>query len=398
MSLLLCDGEIIEIPEYILRIVHRAQEIVSGENENQISPFNLENSDVLSTWSKDDSELTVKGPDGCTRTVSEYILEIIRTAQKIVQDDPRLEDDIRDYDEFIDSTFDSMLNDIDSDTPEDSSVIAQTVVERLIEEVCSMKITMPELDNSLVSTIQEEVPDSTKKQQNSIPELIGELNDHIVTLSNSETMEVYDEASNVSIEVVKSDDVDGRGINEETFECMNNYKTESIPKTDEIMDNKNKEMDELKKVADKFVQDICENVRNELSIEEENKTNESAVSKADTEKGQKDSSEEIDLSQEINDLKDTANGQVDKKPDEEFVENKTQNHTAKVHPEETQPAVTNLEDITQSDGQATEGKSVKEQKNDVSKDKIKSKRRARGLRNSFRRMFSCFSTKSSQLE
>jgi len=69
-----------------------------------------------------------------------------------------------------------------------------------------------------------------------------------------------------------------------------------------------------------------------------------------------------------------------------------------VHPEETKPVVANMDDITDTDNLPTGGKHGKEQKNDVSKDKIKPKRRARGLRNSFRRMFSCFSTKSSQLE
>ena len=67
-----------------------------------------------------------------------------------------------------------------------------------------------------------------------------------------------------------------------------------------------------------------------------------------------------------------------------------------VHPEEAKPVVTNLEDI--SENLPAEGKRGKGQKYDVSKDKIKPKRRSRGLRNSFRRMFSCFSTKSSQLE
>lgn len=64
--------------------------------------------------------------------MSEYILTIIRAAQKIITDEPPLEDDIKDYDEFIDNTFDSMLEDeASSDTNEDSSVVIQDVVEKV---------------------------------------------------------------------------------------------------------------------------------------------------------------------------------------------------------------------------------------------------------------------------
>jgi hypothetical protein len=64
--------------------------------------------------------------------VSEYILAIIRAAQKIITDEPMLEDDIKDYDEFIDNTFDSMLEDeASSDTNEDSSVVIHVVVEKV---------------------------------------------------------------------------------------------------------------------------------------------------------------------------------------------------------------------------------------------------------------------------
>jgi hypothetical protein len=43
-----------------------------------------------------------------------------------------LEDDIKDYDEFIDNTFDSMLEDeASSDTNEDSSVVIHDVVEKV---------------------------------------------------------------------------------------------------------------------------------------------------------------------------------------------------------------------------------------------------------------------------
>lgn len=64
--------------------------------------------------------------------MSEYILTIIRAAQKIITDEPTLEDDIKDYDEFIDNTFDSMLEDeASSDTDEDSSVVIQDVVEKV---------------------------------------------------------------------------------------------------------------------------------------------------------------------------------------------------------------------------------------------------------------------------
>lgn len=64
--------------------------------------------------------------------MSGYILTIIRAAQKIITDEPTLEDDIKDYDEFIDNTFDSMLEDeASSDTDEDSSVVIQDVVEKV---------------------------------------------------------------------------------------------------------------------------------------------------------------------------------------------------------------------------------------------------------------------------
>lgn len=79
-----------------------------------------------------DSEQLVIATDGCKQTVSEYILAIIRAAQKIITDEPTLEDDIKDYDEFIDNTFDSMLEDeASSDTNEDSSVVINDVVEKV---------------------------------------------------------------------------------------------------------------------------------------------------------------------------------------------------------------------------------------------------------------------------
>lgn len=79
-----------------------------------------------------DSEQLVIATDGCKQTVSEYILAIIRAAQKIITDEPMLEDDIKDYDEFIDNTFDSMLEDeASSDTNEDSSVVIHDVVEKV---------------------------------------------------------------------------------------------------------------------------------------------------------------------------------------------------------------------------------------------------------------------------
>jgi hypothetical protein len=54
MSLLLFDGEVIEIPEYIVRIVNKAQEIVASDADGKRSPvLNLLDVDVLSKFRTD---------------------------------------------------------------------------------------------------------------------------------------------------------------------------------------------------------------------------------------------------------------------------------------------------------------------------------------------------------
>ena len=54
MSLLLFDGEVIEIPDYIIRIVNKAQEIVASDADGQRSPvLNLLDVDVLSKFRTD---------------------------------------------------------------------------------------------------------------------------------------------------------------------------------------------------------------------------------------------------------------------------------------------------------------------------------------------------------
>jgi len=54
MSLLLFDGEVIEIPEYIVRIVNKAQEFVASDADGQRSPvLNLLDVDVLSKFRTD---------------------------------------------------------------------------------------------------------------------------------------------------------------------------------------------------------------------------------------------------------------------------------------------------------------------------------------------------------
>lgn len=65
-------------------------------------------------------EPSVVGSDGTVQTVSEYILGIIRAAQRVLQEDS---DDIKDYDQFISNTFDAMLNEAGADNEETSSVI-----------------------------------------------------------------------------------------------------------------------------------------------------------------------------------------------------------------------------------------------------------------------------------
>lgn len=54
MSLLLFDGEVIEIPQYIVRIVNKAQEIITSDADGQRSPvLNLLDVDVLSKFRTD---------------------------------------------------------------------------------------------------------------------------------------------------------------------------------------------------------------------------------------------------------------------------------------------------------------------------------------------------------
>lgn len=424
MSLLLFDGEVIEIPDYIIRIVNKAQEIVASDADGQRSPvLNLLDVDVLSKFRTDDSEPLVIGTDGCKQTVSEYILTIIRAAQKIITDEPTLEDDIKDYDEFIDNTFDSMLEDeASSDTDEDSSVVIQDVVEKLIDEVCSTEVTMPETETSLVTTTQEDERDETddhqifEQQGNAIPisddtnKIEKSVNEDETIITNNDKTGTGnsntsgdDEASDVNIKKVHTESFD----NSDKELVMESQKTddsneEGMTKVDDKDDeSKNIPTDtEFERVAEKFVETICNDVKNELFIEEENKNNEIADSNNDIEIcKEKDVENKSPMNgKEMGTTIDTVNGQLDPKQEDDPMDNKLQNHTAKVHPEETKPVVANIDDITDTESLPTGGKHGKEQKNDVSKDKIKPKRRARGLRNSFRRMFSCFSTKSSQLE
>lgn len=75
-----------------------------------------------------EQEPSVVGPDGSIQTVSEYILGIIRAAQKVVQES---EDDIRDYDQFIDNTFDAMLNEAGADNNEEPSSVVNDVIDQV---------------------------------------------------------------------------------------------------------------------------------------------------------------------------------------------------------------------------------------------------------------------------
>ncbi|CAC5411092.1 unnamed protein product [Mytilus coruscus] len=401
MSVLCFDGEIIQIPEYIVRIVKRAQEIIANENEGKPT-INILDGEVLSKSHTDESEPKVRGPDGNVQTLSEYILGIIRAAQKIVQEDSSQEEDIKDYDKFIDNTFEAMLSEVDSsDSNEESTAVIQGVVDKLIDEVCSSpKLKMPEMESSGVSTFQEEPHNVASENMN-------------------ETDNKIEKAKRVLENGIMSDEnkeVNNVGTEDDTYDAKDNKNTETLNVSKEFCEIKNEveeiavekmetvspdiSNDELEKIAEKFVENICNDAKNEFFVEEENKANEKTDSIKDSDEGvdkdiEHQDKEENNSSEETNE---DVNGQIDKKENEEASENKIQNHSAKVHPEEAKPVVANLEDITQTESLPTEGKSGKDQKYDVTKDKIKPKRRSRGIRNSFRRMFSCFSTKSSQLE
>ena len=56
MSVLCFDGEIIQIPEYIVRIVKRAQEIIASENEGKPT-INILDGEVLSRSQTDGKKL-----------------------------------------------------------------------------------------------------------------------------------------------------------------------------------------------------------------------------------------------------------------------------------------------------------------------------------------------------
>ncbi|XP_076104768.1 uncharacterized protein LOC143073248 [Mytilus galloprovincialis] len=391
MSVLCFDGEIIQIPEYIVRIVKRAQEIIASENEGKPT-INILDGEVLSRSQTDESEPKVRGPDGNVQTLSEYILGIIRAAQKIVQEDSLQEEDIKDYDKFIDNTFEAMLSEVDSsDSNDESTAVIQGVVDKLIDEVCSSpKLKMPEMESSSVSTFHEEPQNVASETMNDADNKIEQAKN---ILENGITSAENIEMKNV---VIEDDTNDAKDITKteisnvsEEFREIEEIAVEKVEKISPDISN-----DELEKIAEKFVENICNDAKNEFFVEEENKANEKTDSIKDSDEG-------IDKDIKNQDKEETNeedNGQIDKEEEEEASENKIQNHSAKVHPEDSKPAVANQEDITQTESLPTEGKSGKDQKYDVTKDKIKPKRRSRGIRNSFRRMFSCFSTKSSQLE
>ncbi|VDH92451.1 Hypothetical predicted protein [Mytilus galloprovincialis] len=391
MSVLCFDGEIIQIPEYIVRIVKRAQEIIASENEGKPT-INILDGEVLSRSQTDESEPKVRGPDGNVQTLSEYILGIIRAAQKIVQEDSLQEEDIKDYDKFIDNTFEAMLSEVDSsDSNDESTAVIQGVVDKLIDEVCSSpKLKMPEMESSSVSTFHEEpqnvASETMNDADNKIEQAKNILENGITSAENIEMKNVViEDGTNDAKDITKTEI---SNVSEE-FREIEEIAVEKVEKISPDISN-----DELEKIAEKFVENICNDAKNEFFVEEENKANEKTDSIKDSDEG-------IDKDIKNQDKEETNeedNGQIDKEEEEEASENKIQNHSAKVHPEDSKPAVANQEDITQTESLPTEGKSGKDQKYDVTKDKIKPKRRSRGIRNSFRRMFSCFSTKSSQLE
>lgn len=415
MSLLYFDGEYIEIPEYIIRIVKRAQTIVTqGQNDTT----NMVNGHWMSI--ENGPEPSVVGSDGTVQTVSEYILGIIRAAQRVLQEDS---DDIKDYDQFISNTFDAMLNEAGADNEETSSVI-NGVVDQLIEEVCSSpklkNLKMPEMNSSedMVETgtgPKENEPDQSKSgespcmdvhseangstqsstddiaeqttqqerdvvcvsdetQLKNTPEDISETSaereDHQVTVDTSvQESEEISVQSNADQNINNEEKMD----NQDKVEVdLNDIPLDKSGKVDIKNDSKDVSEEELEKVAEKFVENICKEAQNIVLMEQENKMDnitDSTVTNTE------------------------AAGNIGNTPDQAI-----QNHSDKVHPEEAKPTVANFEDIAKSESLPTEGKHGKGQKYNVSKDKIKNKRRSRSIRNSFRRMFSCFSTKSSQME
>ena len=86
---------------------------------------------------------------------------------------------------------------------------------------------------------------------------------------------------------------------------------------------------EFERVAEKFVETICNDVKNELFIEEENKNNEIADSNNDIEIcKEKDVEDKSPMNgKEI--TIDTVNGQLDQKQEDDTMDNKLHSHTAK---------------------------------------------------------------------
>lgn len=222
---------------------------------------------------------------------------------------------------------------------------------QLIDEVCSTEVIMPETETSLVTTTQQDEPDETddhqifEQQGNAIPisddtnKIKKSANEHETIITDNDKTGTDnsntsgdDETSDVNIEKVHTESFD----NSDKELVMESQKkgdsNEEGMTRAEDKDDESKIMPtdtEFERVAEKFVETICNDVKNELFIEEENKNNEIADSNNDIEIcKEKDAEDKSPMNgKEI--TIDTVNGQLDQKQEDDTMDNKLHSHTAK---------------------------------------------------------------------
>lgn len=213
---------------------------------------------------------------------------------------------------------------------------------------------MPETEASPVTTTQEDERDQIDDHQifeqqgnvipisddtNIIENSVNEdetiiTNNAKIETDNSKTSGDEEASSDVNIEKVHTelfDNSDKELVMESqtTGDSNEEGMTRADDKDDE---SKNIPTDtEFERVAEKFVETICNDVKNELFIEEENKNNEIADSNNDIEIcKEKDVEDKSPMNgKERSTTIDTVNGQVDQKQEDDTMDNKLQNHTAK---------------------------------------------------------------------
>lgn len=213
---------------------------------------------------------------------------------------------------------------------------------------------MPETEASPVTTTQEDERDQIDdhqifEQQGNVIPISDDTNIIENSVNEDETIitnnaEIETDNSKTSGDEEASSDVNIEKVHTELFDnsdkelVMESQTTgdsneEGMTRADDKDDeSKNIPTDtEFERVAEKFVETICNDVKNELFIEEENKNNEIADSNNDIEIcKEKDVEDKSPMNgKERSTTIDTVNGQVDQKQEDDTMDNKLQNHTAK---------------------------------------------------------------------